>query len=90
MTRPESAATLSANLEALSVEQREALAKDSVKKEKQAAAKEQKAAARLESAKVIIRKMERTKRKSTTAVHGLDAFGASAWPRRQLSAKAST
>ncbi|GAA97849.1 hypothetical protein E5Q_04529 [Mixia osmundae IAM 14324] len=61
-------------LSALSLEQREALDKDSAKKEAKAEAKDEKLQKQRQSSKVLIKRIERTKRKHVTAVYGLEVF----------------
>ncbi|KEI37711.1 uncharacterized protein L969DRAFT_65552 [Mixia osmundae IAM 14324] len=77
-------------LSALSLEQREALDKDSAKKEAKAEAKDEKLQKQrqarspsereeqcsrdAQSSKVLIKRIERTKRKHVTAVYGLEVF----------------
>lgn len=63
----------------LSVDQQEALVKDAVKKEKKEEAKEEKEKARIASSKVLIKRIERNKRKFITGVYGLEQFGMSLW-----------
>jgi len=65
----------------LTVEQREALDKDLSKRERKEEAKAEREKARLAAAKVTIKRIERTKRKHVTAIHGLESFGApGTWP----------
>ena len=59
----------------LSVDAQKRAAKDAAKKEAKAAAAESKAAEKRETSKVLIKRIERNKRKYVTAVSGLEAFG---------------
>ena len=59
----------------LSVSARERAAKDAAKKEAKAEAAEAKAAKARSEAQVIIKRVERNKRKYVTIVSGLEAFG---------------
>ena len=59
----------------LSVSAREKAAKDMAKKEAKAEAAEAKEAKARSAARVIIKRVERNKRKYVTAVSGLEAFG---------------
>ncbi|KAM0751892.1 density-regulated protein DRP1 [Meredithblackwellia eburnea MCA 4105] len=58
----------------LTLEQREALDKDLAKKERKEEAKAEKEKQRVMASKVIVKRMERNKRKFVTGVHGLEAF----------------
>jgi density-regulated protein DRP1 len=69
------AEALEAATATLSVDAQKRAAKDAQKKAAKAEALEQKAAATLASSKVIIKRVERNKRKYVTAVSGLEAFG---------------
>jgi density-regulated protein len=70
-----SAEALEAATSSLSLDAQKRAAKDAQKKAAKAEALEQKAAATLASSKVIIKRVERNKRKYVTAVSGLEAFG---------------
>jgi density-regulated protein len=59
----------------LSVEAQKRAAKDAAKKEAKAAAAEAKEAEKRENSQVIIKRVERNKRKFVTEVSGLEAFG---------------
>ncbi|PGH11805.1 translation machinery-associated protein 22 [Polytolypa hystricis UAMH7299] len=67
--------TLAANLSTLSVSARERAAKDAAKKEAKAALAETRESERKASSKVIIRRVERNKRKHVTVICGLEAHG---------------
>jgi density-regulated protein DRP1 len=62
-------------MSALSVDAQKRAAKDAAKKASKAAAAEERAAEKLSSSKVLIKRIERNKRKYVTAVSGLEAFG---------------
>lgn len=66
---------LEAATSSLSVEARKRAEKDAHKKALKAEAAEAKQAATIASSKVIIKRVERNKRKFVTAVSGLEAFG---------------
>jgi density-regulated protein DRP1 len=66
---------LEASTASLSIEARKRAEKDAHKKALKAEAAEAKAAATIASSKVIIKRVERNKRKYVTAVSGLEAFG---------------
>ncbi|MCJ1306799.1 Translation machinery-associated protein 22 [Agyrium rufum] len=66
---------LNANMATLSVDAQKRAAKDAAKKEAKAAALEAKTAEALATSKVLIKRVERNKRKYVTAVQGLEAFG---------------
>ena len=66
---------LEAATSTLSLEARKRAEKDAHKKALKAEAAEAKAAATIASSKVIIKRVERNKRKYVTAVSGLEAFG---------------
>jgi len=70
-----SADALEASTSTLSLEARKRAEKDAHKKALKAEAAEAKAAATIASSKVIIKRVERNKRKYVTAVSGLEAFG---------------
>lgn len=59
----------------LSVDAQKRAAKDAAKKEAKAAAAEAKEAEKRENSRVIIKRVERNKRKYVTEVSGLEAFG---------------
>lgn len=67
--------TLAANVQSLSLEARARAAKDAAKKSAKAAAAESRDQERKASAKIIIKRVERNKRKYVTVVHGLEAHG---------------
>lgn len=76
------AESLASHLASLSVEDREKLEKDKEKLEKEAAkkerkeeAKEERQAKKRQESQVTIKKIDRSKKKRITAVHGLEAFG---------------
>jgi density-regulated protein len=66
---------LAQNLSSLSVKVQERSEKDAAKKAAKAEAKEEREAEKRASSKVIIKRIERNKRKYVTAVSGLEAFG---------------
>jgi len=66
---------LNANLSTLSVSAQERAAKDAAKKEAKAAASEARDSERKAASKVIIKRVERNKRKYVTVVIGLEIFG---------------
>ncbi|CAG8045410.1 unnamed protein product [Penicillium olsonii] len=66
---------LNANLSTLSVSAQERAAKDAAKKEAKAAASEARDSERKAASKVIIKRVERNKRKYVTVVIGLEVFG---------------
>ncbi|KAL6241260.1 Translation machinery-associated protein 22 [Rhinocladiella similis] len=70
-----SAEALSANLSALSVEAQKRAEKDAAKKTAKAAAAEQREAERKAEAVVLIKRVERNKRKYVTVVSGLEDHG---------------
>ena len=72
---PPTDAALAANLTTLSVAAQERASKDAQKKAAKAATAESREAEKRASSKVIIRRIERNKRKYVTAVQGLEAFG---------------
>ncbi|BGP29466.1 Translation machinery-associated protein 22 [Rhodotorula toruloides] len=59
----------------LTVEQREALEKDLAKKEKKEEQKAEKEAAKIAASKIVIKRIERNKKKFVTTVNGLHHFG---------------
>ncbi|KAH7408452.1 RNA binding protein-like protein Tma22 [Phaeosphaeria sp. MPI-PUGE-AT-0046c] len=63
------------NLSALSVDAQKRAEKDSQKKAAKAASAEARRAEELASSKILIKRIERNKRKYVTAVQGLEAFG---------------
>lgn len=65
---------LQAKLGTLSLEQQAKLEQDAVKKEAKAEAKADAALKKKLASQVIIRRIERTKRKHVTAIQGLEAF----------------
>ncbi|KAJ5609889.1 Translation machinery-associated protein 22 [Penicillium herquei] len=67
--------SLNANLSALSVSAQERAAKDAKKKEAKAAQNEARDAERKAASKVIIKRVERNKRKHVTVITGLEIFG---------------
>ncbi|KAJ5112947.1 Translation machinery-associated protein 22 [Penicillium angulare] len=66
---------LSANLSTLSVSAQERAAKDAAKKEAKAAQNEARDAERKAASKVIVKRVERNKRKHVTVITGLEIFG---------------
>ena len=66
---------LNANLSALSVSAQERAAKDAKKKEAKAAQNEARDVERKAASKVIIKRVERNKRKYVTVISGLEVFG---------------
>ncbi|KAJ5951464.1 uncharacterized protein N7479_009877 [Penicillium vulpinum] len=66
---------LNANLSTLSVSAQERAAKDAAKKEAKAAANEARDSERKAASKVLIKRVERNKRKYVTVVIGLEVFG---------------
>lgn len=66
---------MNANLSSLSVSAQERAAKDAAKKEAKAAQVEQRDAERKAASKVIIKRVERNKRKHVTVIMGLEVFG---------------
>jgi len=66
---------LAQNLSSLSVKVQERSEKDAAKKAAKAEAKEEREAEKRASSKVLIKRIERNKRKYVTAVSGLEAFG---------------
>ncbi|KAF2132613.1 RNA binding protein-like protein Tma22 [Dothidotthia symphoricarpi CBS 119687] len=67
--------TLEQNLSSLSLEAQKRAEKDSQKKAAKAASAEARAAETRASSKILIKRIERNKRKYVTAVQGLEAFG---------------
>ena len=67
--------TLNANMASLSVDAQKRAQKDAAKKTAKAAAAEQKEAERKSEAMVLIKKVERNKRKYVTVISGLEAHG---------------
>ncbi|KAH8732799.1 RNA binding protein-like protein Tma22 [Phaeosphaeriaceae sp. PMI808] len=63
------------NLSALSLDAQKRAEKDSQKKAAKAASAEARRAEELASSKILIKRIERNKRKYVTAVQGLEAFG---------------
>jgi density-regulated protein len=66
---------LSANLSSLSVDAQKRAQKDAAKKEAKAALNEQRESERKAAAKVLIKRVERNKRKYVTVVSGLEEHG---------------
>ena len=66
---------MNANLSALSVDAQKRAQKDAAKKEAKAALSEQRESERKAAAKVIIKRVERNKRKFVTVVSGLEDHG---------------
>ncbi|KAH0348346.1 density-regulated protein DRP1, partial [Aureobasidium melanogenum] len=66
---------VAANLSTLSVDAQKRAEKDAKKKEAKASALEARRAEELATSKVIIKRVERNKRKHVTEVSGLEAFG---------------
>jgi density-regulated protein DRP1 len=69
------AEVLEQNLSSLSIEAQKRAEKDSQKKAAKAATAEARAAETRASSKILIKRIERNKRKYVTAVQGLEAFG---------------
>jgi density-regulated protein DRP1 len=67
--------TIEQNLSALSLDAQKRAEKDSQKKAAKAATAEARRAEELASSKILIKRIERNKRKYVTAVQGLEAFG---------------
>jgi density-regulated protein DRP1 len=67
--------TIEQNLSALSLDAQKRAEKDSQKKAAKAASAEARRAEELASSKILIKRIERNKRKYVTAVQGLEAFG---------------
>jgi density-regulated protein DRP1 len=70
-----SAEAIEQNMSALSVDAQKRAAKDAEKKAAKAASAEAKAQEQRATSKVIIKRIERNKRKYVTAVQGLESFG---------------
>jgi len=68
-------AALAASLTTLSVAAQERASKDAAKKAAKAEAQEEREASKRAASKVLIKRVERNKRKYVTAVQGLEAFG---------------
>ncbi|KAJ5902705.1 Translation machinery-associated protein 22 [Penicillium taxi] len=66
---------LNANMASLSVSAQERAAKDAAKKEAKAAQNEARDAERKAASKIIIKRVERNKRKHVTVISGLEVFG---------------
>lgn len=66
---------VAANLSTLSVSAQERAAKDAAKKEAKAAQSEARDAERKAASKVLIKRVERNKRKHVTVIMGLEVFG---------------
>jgi density-regulated protein DRP1 len=66
---------ISQNLSSLSIDAQKRAEKDSQKKAAKAATAEARRAEELASSKILIKRIERNKRKYVTAVQGLEAFG---------------
>jgi density-regulated protein DRP1 len=66
---------ISQNLSTLSIDAQKRAEKDSQKKAAKAASAEARRAEELASSKILIKRIERNKRKYVTAVQGLEAFG---------------
>ncbi|KAF2869313.1 RNA binding protein-like protein Tma22 [Massariosphaeria phaeospora] len=67
--------TIEQNLSALSIDAQKRAEKDAQKKAAKAAASEAKEAETRATSKILIKRIERNKRKYVTAVQGLEAFG---------------
>lgn len=72
---PLGTAAISASLSTLSVDAQKRAQKDSLKKEARALALEAKESEAKKAAKVLIKRVERNKRKYVTAISGLEAHG---------------
>ncbi|MCJ1246247.1 Translation machinery-associated protein 22 [Trapelia coarctata] len=66
---------INASLSTLSLDAQKRAAKDAAKKAAKAAAAEERLAEKKASSKILIKRVERNKRKYVTAVSGLEAFG---------------
>ncbi|MCJ1288499.1 Translation machinery-associated protein 22 [Xylographa carneopallida] len=66
---------IAASLSTLSVDAQKRAAKDAAKKAAKATAAEERAAEKKAASKILIKRVERNKRKYVTAVSGLEAFG---------------
>lgn len=66
---------MNANLSTLSVSAQERAAKDAAKKEAKAAQSEARDAERKATSKIVIKRVERNKRKHVTVIIGLEVFG---------------
>lgn len=66
---------LTANLSTLSVSAQERAAKDAAKKEAKAAQSEARDAEKKAASKVLVKRVERNKRKYVTVIMGLEVFG---------------
>lgn len=66
---------IAASLSTLSVDAQKRAAKDAAKKEAKALAAETRASEKKAQSKILIKRVERNKRKFVTAVSGLEAFG---------------
>lgn len=66
---------MTANLSTLSVSAQERAAKDAAKKEAKAAQSEARDAEKKAASKVLIKRVERNKRKHVTVIMGLEVFG---------------
>jgi density-regulated protein DRP1 len=75
LTEPPNIEAIEQNLSTLSLEAQKRAEKDSQKKAAKAASAEAKAQETRASSKIIIKRIERNKRKYVTAVQGLEAFG---------------
>lgn len=73
--RNENIAAINASLSTLSIDAQKRAQKDSLKKEARALALEAKESEAKKAAKVLIKRVERNKRKYVTAVSGLEAHG---------------
>jgi len=69
------AAALAASLTTLSVSAQERADKDAAKKAAKAEALESREASKRATSKIVIKRVERNKRKFVTTVHGIEAFG---------------
>jgi len=69
------AAALAASLTTLSVSAQERADKDAAKKAAKAEALETREASKRATSKIVIKRVERNKRKFVTTVHGIEAFG---------------
>ncbi|GAA5998130.1 Tma22p [Rhodotorula paludigena] len=69
-----SESALEEKLANLTVEQREALDKDLAKREKKEEQKAEKEKAKIAAAKIVVKRIERNKKKYVTSVHGLHHF----------------
>ena len=75
LTCPAPIEAINASLSTLSLDAQKRAAKDAAKKAAKATAAEERLAEKKASSKILIKRVERNKRKYVTAVSGLEAFG---------------